>query len=133
MSKVILLILLLAVLGLGWYTAGRRYPSQKIDVAGTRYEVILFDRGCDGPRMCVAQVAFLTATSDTTALITEGMALLPWVEANAFEAGDRGATLVAVKPGFCGYSQPGKRPGYSMDLPAKAPGNIWDSGASRPS
>jgi hypothetical protein len=100
MRKIILLVILAVVFGVAWYVAQRRYPTSRITVAGAGYDVMVFDRSCDGPRMCVAQVMFLTSTEDTLALVHEGKGLLPWIEANAMEPADRGVNLIAVRPGI---------------------------------
>lgn len=100
MRKIILLLILIGAGVAAWYVGRHRYPSSRVNVNGRAYDIIIYDRACDGPRMCVAQIVFLSGTTDSMALIAEGKGLLPWVETHAMEPADRGVTLVALQPGF---------------------------------
>ncbi|MEO8199443.1 MAG: hypothetical protein ABI679_02875 [Gemmatimonadota bacterium] len=126
MRKVVLLFVLITAVGLAWYAGRRRYPANAIEVNGTAYEVSIYNRDCAGPRMCVAQVAFLTTAVDSAELVEKARGLLPWIENNVLEPGDHGVTLMAIRPGLLRLFPPREARGLMFGFLAKEIGSTWE-------
>jgi hypothetical protein len=100
--RVLLLIVLLAgALGFARYSAHQRYPTESIKVPGSTrtYKIARAPDQCWGAD-CFMAVAFMTQGTDRAAWRAEAQELEPWLIAQARTKGQRGAFVVALRPGF---------------------------------
>lgn len=97
-----LLLLLLVVTGLfGARILRSRYAGVPITTPeGRHYEVRKLPDNCSQPRICAAQVIFVTTSTDTLQQQAEARGLLSWVGTAGTGGTFKGAILYAVVPGW---------------------------------
>ena len=101
MRVVLLLLLLTGVLGFAGYAARQRYPAETVKVPGSTrsYQIVRGPDQCwDG--VCYLSMVFLTKGTDRAAWRAEAEELEPWLVNQARTGGQKGALLLAVRPGF---------------------------------
>jgi len=104
-----LLVLLAMVLGGAGYAGRQRYPSITVKVPGSTraYQIIQNADRCWG-RDCYFSLVFLTKGTDRATWRSEAEELEPWLVNEARKGGQKGAILLAVRPGFANLFPPTK-------------------------
>jgi hypothetical protein len=111
MRVLVLLLLLVGVLGFAGYTARQRYTTETIKVPGSTraYQIVRNPDECwETPKVCYIKVIFLTKSTDRAAWRIEAEELEPWLVAQARTGGQKGAYLLALRPGFAHLFPPTK-------------------------
>ena len=109
MRILILVVLLMGVLGYAGYTAHQRYPTETVKVPGStrKYQIYRNPDECwEGT--CYLKLVFMTNGSDRATWRAEAEELEPWLVNQARSGGQKGAILLAVRPGFAHLFPPTK-------------------------
>jgi hypothetical protein len=109
MRVLVLLGLLVGAVGFAGYAARQRYPTETIKVPGSArtYQIVRAPDQCWG-RDCFIAVAFMTKGTDRATWRAEAQELEPWLVAQARTGGQRGAAVLAIRPGFARLFPPTK-------------------------
>jgi hypothetical protein len=118
MRVLLLLGLLVGVLGFAGYAAQQRYPTETIKVPGSArtYQIVHNPDDCWGDD-CYIKIIFLTQGRDRAAWRSEAQELEPWLVSEARKKGERGAILLALRPGFAHLFPPTKERYFLMGGP----------------
>jgi hypothetical protein len=118
MRLFLLLLLLVGVLGFAGYSARQRYATEKVKVPGSTrtYEIYRNPDQCWGED-CYLKLVFLTKGTDRAVWRAEAQELEPWLVAQARSGRQRGAILLAVRPGFAHLFPPTKLRYFVMSGP----------------
>jgi hypothetical protein len=109
MRVFLLLALLTGVLGFAGYAARQRYPTETVKVPGSTraYKIIKGPDQC-WDEACYFTIVFLTQGTDRASWRAEAQELEPWLVNQARSGGQRGALLLALRPGFAHLFPPTK-------------------------
>jgi hypothetical protein len=109
MRILLLLVVLAGVIGSASYVARVRYPTETVKVPGSTrtYQIV---RGPDQcwDKDCYLSLVFLTKGTDRATWRAEAQELEPWLVNQARTGGQKGALLLAVRPGFAHLFPPTK-------------------------
>ena len=111
----LLLVLLMGVLGFAVYAAQQRYPTETVNVPGTtrNYQIYRNPDQCWDDN-CYLKVVFLTHGRDRATWRAEAQELEPWLITQARAGRQKGALLLAVRPGFANLFPPVKERYFVM-------------------
>src|SRR5688572_13408533 len=109
MRVLMLLLLLGGVVGFAGYAARQRYPTETIKVPGSTrtYQIYRNPDECWGGD-CYIKLVFMTKGTDRATWRAEAQELEPWLVNQARSGGQKGAILLAVRPGFAHLFPPTK-------------------------
>jgi hypothetical protein len=104
-----LLALLAGAVGIAAFAARQRYPTETVKVPGTThtYQIIRTPDQCWG-NDCYLSLVFMTKGTDRATWRAEAEELEPWLVNQARPGGQKGALLLAVRPGFAHLFPPTK-------------------------
>jgi hypothetical protein len=109
MRLLLLSLLLAGVLGFAGYAARQRYPTETVKVPGSTrtYRIYRNPDQCWGDD-CYIKLVFLTQGTDRATWRAEAQELEPWLVTQARSGKQKGAILLAVRPGFAHLFPPTK-------------------------
>lgn len=115
MRILVLLGLLLGAVGFAYRASSERYPTETIKVPGNprTYQIVRTPDQCSEGH-CFITLAFLTRGNDRAVWRAEAQELEPWLVAQARTGGQKGAVVLAVRPGFARLFPPTKLRYYVM-------------------